>query len=46
MKIKKAIAGMLLFALMITTASGLCAVEISAVTETYQVSEEYKSSKY
>ncbi len=46
MKIKKALAATVLFALIITTASGLCTVEISAVTETYQLSEEYKSSKY
>ncbi|MBE6684491.1 MAG: CHAP domain-containing protein [Ruminococcaceae bacterium] len=46
MNIKKALACLVLFALMITTTSGLCTLETSAVTETYQVSEEYKSSKY
>ncbi len=46
MKTKKALAVLVLFALMITTASSLCTLGTSAVTETYQVSEEYKSGKY
>ena len=46
MNIKKATTLLVFFALMIGTVSGLCIVDTSAATETYQMSEEYKSSKY
>lgn len=46
MQIQKAITVLVLVALIFGVSFELCAFDASAVTETYKMSEEYKSSKY